>query len=845
MENSGKKNLTIGILVDYIRDNYHYKLLEGIMEEAARSQFNLLVFFGKHIKPQENVVKSYGVIYDLIDNKVVDYLIFFPGIFDNASEREIAAFLEKLVSIPLVIIGYQFKDYPCVILDNKTGFKILITHLIIKHNRKKLVFIKGIDGTYDSDSRLEAFKETLTEHGLPVYEELIFPGFFVEESGQAAMKQLLDIKQFKPGLDFDAVVCVNDSTAIGVMEFLLERKVNIPDDVAIVGFDDWDSGKTLAFPLSTVKQVTRKLGREAVHCIKENFKDHRKHIIQAQVVIRRSCGCHRQIVEYSESMNWDFNAEIVGKRLQKERDNLIVQVEEVISFNSSQEKTRAVSSRFVDSFILFSADEKGNSFLEEFDAVLSTVLIYQEDLALWDYALIILRKWLMHFSPDNKLPDLYKSILDQASDLIRITIKENNIRTYIEYEYYSDILRGIEDHIKHNLEMEPFLKAIADHLTWVKFKHYWFFLYKTAGQYKRDFSLILSCTNCLRNQIETAGSVFPEFRDITDKLLMQYEPFIFFILPVAFEESKYGFFIINLCSHVFGRITYDTISSLLGSTMKTIKLMEEVKEAYRQLARAHRELELSHKSLEAAQYSLRREMQAARTIQTALLPQDLSHEELDMAGHMLTAIEVGGDYYDFIRSGKQDWIVIGDVSGHGVHAGLIMMMVQTSLHLILREKPDISIPELLAAIDSVISDNIKRLGECHYMSIVILRYEGQGRFVYSGMHLPLLIYRRKGGHVEIIPTKGMWLGVSDDISEINKEESFILEKGDCLFLYTDGLTEAEKEDSVFRMYGDRNLFTLLSQVGKQSAREIVHAVLTSLEGYRIVDDVTVFAVKRI
>ena len=73
---------------------------------------------------------------------------------------------------------------------------------------------------------------------------------------------------------------------------------------------------------------------------------------------------------------------------------------------------------------------------------------------------------------------------------------------------------------------------------------------------------------------------------------------------------------------------------------------------------------------------------------------------------MFPADEVGGDYYDVINYGGHDWIIIGDVSGHGVPAGLIMMMVQTSIHIVLKNNPEINPADLVKTINSIITKNI-------------------------------------------------------------------------------------------------------------------------------------------
>jgi len=91
---------------------------------------------------------------------------------------------------------------------------------------------------------------------------------------------------------------------------------------------------------------------------------------------------------------------------------------------------------------------------------------------------------------------------------------------------------------------------------------------------------------------------------------------------------------------------------------------------------------------------LEKEMEIASNIQSALLPRNPSIKGYEISTYMMPADEVGGDYYDIINVANRDWIIIGDVSGHGVPAGLIMMMVQTCIHNTLNIFPEISPSEL-------------------------------------------------------------------------------------------------------------------------------------------------------
>ncbi|HPJ42078.1 MAG TPA: PP2C family protein-serine/threonine phosphatase, partial [Spirochaetota bacterium] len=215
----------------------------------------------------------------------------------------------------------------------------------------------------------------------------------------------------------------------------------------------------------------------------------------------------------------------------------------------------------------------------------------------------------------------------------------------------------------------------------------------------------------------------------------------------------------------------------------------------------------------------------------------------DVSVNMTPADEVGGDYYDIINIGGAYWIVIGDVSGHGVPAGLVMMMLQTAIRTVLNNNPHIAPSELLADINRVLTANIRLLGEDKFVTITILACFSGGRFIYSGLHEDIMIYRADSRAVESIKTEGMWLGIKNDITEFMSDDELVINEGDVLFLYTDGITEAfDKNRNIF---SKKRLRELLEKEGNKPADEIRRSVLAELEGYAKHDDVTMIIIRRI
>lgn len=235
------------------------------------------------------------------------------------------------------------------------------------------------------------------------------------------------------------------------------------------------------------------------------------------------------------------------------------------------------------------------------------------------------------------------------------------------------------------------------------------------------------------------------------------------------------------------------------------------------------------------------EMAVAQKIQTCLLPRKPSLEGYEVCAFMKTADEVGGDYYDTVKSEKRQFALIGDVSGHGVTAGLVMMMAQTSIHTIIQSGKDLKISEMLSEVNRAQVHNISLLGEDKYMTFMALEFFESGKVLYSGAHQDVLVVRSETGKVEKQESRGFWLGLEEDISPFLMDSEFHLKDNDFIFLYTDGVTEAEKNGQLF---GLENLCSVLENSSDRKPEEIRDSVLSALQTYRQSDDVSFVIIKK-
>ncbi|MDX2091687.1 MAG: GAF domain-containing SpoIIE family protein phosphatase [Kofleriaceae bacterium] len=205
------------------------------------------------------------------------------------------------------------------------------------------------------------------------------------------------------------------------------------------------------------------------------------------------------------------------------------------------------------------------------------------------------------------------------------------------------------------------------------------------------------------------------------------------------------------------------------------------------------------------------ELQIARHIQTAILPRDLSVEGLEVSAMMVPATEVGGDYYDVLPFDGGAWFGIGDVTGHGVGAGMIMLMVQSAVAALIQDPTTQSPRNVTLQLNRFLHDNIRhRLREKDHVTFSLLRYTRDGVVRFAGAHEDIVIWRADRRRCEAVRTEGTWLGAVPSIDDVTREQQITLSPGDILVLYTDGLIEGR--DATRELFGLHRLIAAVEQL---------------------------------
>ena len=267
-----------------------------------------------------------------------------------------------------------------------------------------------------------------------------------------------------------------------------------------------------------------------------------------------------------------------------------------------------------------------------------------------------------------------------------------------------------------------------------------------------------------------------------------------------------------------------------------------------QLAAVHAQVTALNTQLTSENLRMGSELEVTRRLQLMLLPgaDELKQVEgLDIAGHMQPAVEVGGDYFDVLQHEGRVKIGIGDVTGHGLESGVLMVMTQAIVRALLTSGEADHV-RFLSTLNQALFGNVQRMGGDKNLTLCLLDYAA-GEVKVSGQHEEMIVVR-KGGTVERVDTidLGFPVGLVDDISAFVGQTTVRLAPGDGIVLYTDGVTEAENMAN--QQYGLERLCTVVSRHWSESAEAIKEAVVSDVAAYigsqTVYDDITLVVLKQ-
>lgn len=284
----------VGVLVNTIYSEYSISFMKGVDRYCDENNCSYFLFPLEHGKNSGIYDYHCDTLMDFLGKNNLDGIVFASATLANNYKSELPRLIETikmLPPIPKVSVGLEIEGIPTIKIDSNKSMKDLVLHLVDKHNCKKFVIMRCDAANYESVERENCVLAALKERGISVNPQWILSGNFIFDNAYSAMANFLKKNE---GAEFDAVVCLNDSMAVGVMNCLVDRGYKVPEQVKITGFDNVFETEPSELNITTIDQRIEDFSYAAMRTVCamiEGQKVMPLQLVPAANVIRGSCGC--------------------------------------------------------------------------------------------------------------------------------------------------------------------------------------------------------------------------------------------------------------------------------------------------------------------------------------------------------------------------------------------------------------------------------------------------------------------------------------------------------------------------------------------------------------------------
>ncbi|MEM7033711.1 MAG: SpoIIE family protein phosphatase [Chloroflexota bacterium] len=823
-KNDDQARPTIGVLIDWLGTPYHDEVLTAVNDAVKKHQTNLICFVGGALDVEWNFIGQGNVIYRLANEQVVDGVLMWASTLghyvDAATFKD---FYQSTVMKPLVSLGEALDDIPSILTDNDRGLRELMVYLIEGHGYREIAFIGGPDNNPEAQARFHVYRQVLEEYDIDFDPDLVAPGQFLLVSGTEAIQILLDDRK----VSFEAIVAANDDMAFGAIQALQARGIRVPDDVAVVGYDDQADSRYGIPPLTTVRQPVDEqcdIGLQTLLAMLKGEEAASVTILPTKLVVRQSCGMVSETARDIGRVGLpdDYLGDITQVNFQTDFiDIWNALLDEICKIRHRKQAPnsniiRDQSEKLLTALLLDARTSNSRGFLAELSQQIRRDVAEGLDVQLWHQILTIIRRTLLPFLPEPSIAYQLESLWQQGRVIIGEMAEIAEAQLRLATERQSVLLGEITWKLISTFNVSQLMDILATDLPRLDIDCCYLALYEdvlagtpVAANRQTELPhyarLILAFDKAGRQTLPEKGERFETSTLLPPHHLARHSEFRLLALPLYFRREHLGFVLFPLS--LSRSSVYETLRLHISSALQGALLVGQIQANALHLEDLVEErtvaLQNAYQSLKRFNTRMQEDLVMAHHIQQSLLPPVRpAWSGLDIVCSSTPAREVGGDFYAYHanrldHSGPdQDQtldhyvIAVGDVSGKGMPAALLMSLSLAAFQTLVRHPlaPD----QLLQRLDASLTAAMRSTKQnCALACVYVSEQEDNITFraVNAGCMTPIL--RHHDDTVEWLETGGFPLGFGLGQMTEYPEAVGVLRPNDMLILTSDGLVEAK------------------------------------------------------
>ena len=584
---STDRRTTIAVLGAQLSRVWGSEFMAGVLDCARAGNVNLVCFAGGRPSAIDGG-RSYGM-YDLVKPGQFDGVLLAADLAHGLSQAEIEKFAAYLSPLPIASFAIPIKGVPTVMADNDGGMRAVVRHLVEVHKYERIAFVRGPAGQVESEARFEAFLDELKAHNLRFEKRLAVDGDFSPESGRAAVRTLLDER----GMAVQAIIAANDRMAFGVLEALQQRGIQVPDAIAVTGFDDVSESQSMGVPLTTVRQSFYDAGVKTFESLMKKIEGQETPeiaLLPANLIVRWSCGCLPESVERAIVLPREVAH---TGRLENKRAaaiNALLNAAGVPDDEAIRAEYKEVFGNAWDSFLASLRETKNNdSFLKAIQATVEILQRHGYEFNTWQNVISTFRKYALGGISSSTTTLWAENLFQQARMLVGELSQRAQAFRRLQLVKQEELLNNFSFSMASAVSFDGIGEAIARHFPSLGIGRWYVMYYGDAdapgsitSPPPESYRLLMEYDEGRfnmpggRNNIAT-GRLIPRGKTPEDH---RYDAVI---MPLSLASNRFGFMWTEMGSDDWD--VYIRVRNLLSSALLRTMLVSQREQAQREVER--------------------------------------------------------------------------------------------------------------------------------------------------------------------------------------------------------------------------------------------------------------------
>ncbi|MBN1889036.1 MAG: substrate-binding domain-containing protein [Thermoflexales bacterium] len=557
------KRPTIGLLAYGPADPNNAKLWAGVADVAREHDINLICLLGNPLHSTRGFEAQANVLFDLVSDAVFDGLVVWGGALSHhAGIEAVERMCARYQPLPMVSLNAEIEGIPSMSVDNYQGMYDTVVHLIKIHGYRRIAFVRGPAGHQEAEKRYQAYSDALAEYSLPFDPALVIQGDFQRTTGAAAIRNLSEAS-----IKFDALAAANDAMAIGAIEALQARGVNVPSDIAVVGLDDIEEAACLTPPLTTAPNPFYEQGRRITEMLLALMKGEQVtgHVVVAtDLIVRQSCGCPNPVLaqpivpEAAVSTDHSFQAALATRRAE-----IVSEIAQVVEGSPS-------AHRWAEQLLeAFSARSQDN-FLPTLDSLLRQTMATGQDITTWHAAIAALWRQAWPYLDSQARSARAESLWQQAHMLIGDFARRTRAYQDLQADQQAQIANEFSQNLVVTYDIDDLMETLALGLPQLGIPSGYLALYENPQSPVGSSRLIMAYDQHGRLEVSEEQSHFPSSQLVPQGLLPSDRRYSLAVEALYFRKDQLGFAVFEagprqekLCNMLRGQIS----SALQGALL--------------------------------------------------------------------------------------------------------------------------------------------------------------------------------------------------------------------------------------------------------------------------------------